>query len=72
MFVYQPSEMIASTQPAAKKERRTLSRERSLKTGATGLETATSGVTGLFSERDDRRQLTRYRSIDAGLRAAVV
>jgi hypothetical protein len=34
-------------------------------TGATGLEPATSGVTGLFHEDDDWRRLTRYRSIDA-------
>jgi hypothetical protein len=37
--------------------------------GATGLEPATSGVTGLFHEDDDRRRLRRNRSIDAGLRA---
>jgi hypothetical protein len=37
--------------------------------GATGLEPATSGVTGLFQGYDDGRRLTRYRSIDAGLRA---
>ena len=30
---------------------------------------ATSGVTGLFYRYDDLRRLTRYRSIDAGLRA---
>jgi hypothetical protein len=39
------------------------------KTGATGLEPATSGVTGMFQESDDWRRLTRYRSIHAGLRA---
>jgi len=33
------------------------------------LERATSGVTGLFPEYDDRRRWTRYRSIHAGLRA---
>jgi hypothetical protein len=38
-------------------------------TGATGLEPATSGVTGLFHRYDDWRRLTRYRSIHAGLRA---
>jgi hypothetical protein len=38
-------------------------------TGATGLEPATSGVTGLFHEYDDGRRLTCYRSIDAALRA---
>jgi hypothetical protein len=38
-------------------------------TGATGLEPATSGVTGLFYRYDDWRRLTRYRSIHAGLRA---
>jgi hypothetical protein len=37
--------------------------------GATGLEPATSGVTGLFHEYDDWRRLTCYRSIDAALRA---
>jgi hypothetical protein len=37
--------------------------------GATGLEPATSGVTGLFYRYDDWRRLTRYRSIHAGLRA---
>ncbi len=38
-------------------------------TGATGLEPATSGVTGLFHKYDDWRRLTRYRSIHAGLAA---
>src|SRR5688500_5545521 len=38
-------------------------------TGATGLEPATSGVTGLFERNDGWRRLTRYRSIDAGLRS---
>src|SRR5829696_3595760 len=38
-------------------------------TGATGLEPATSGVTGLFHRYDDWRRLTRDRSIHAGLRA---
>jgi hypothetical protein len=38
-------------------------------TGATGLEPATSGVTGLFYRYDDWLRLTRYRSIHAGLRA---
>jgi hypothetical protein len=38
--------------------------------GATGLEPATSGVTGLFHEDDDWRRLTRNRSLDAGLRAS--
>ena len=38
-------------------------------TGATGLEPATSGVTGMFHRYDDWRRLTRYRSIHAGLRA---
>jgi hypothetical protein len=37
-------------------------------TGATGLEPATSGVTGMFDEDDDWRRLTRNRSIDAGVR----
>ncbi len=39
------------------------------KTGATGLEPATSGVTGLFHQNDDWGRLTRYRSIHAALRA---
>jgi hypothetical protein len=34
-------------------------------TGATGLEPATSGVTGLLHRYDDWRRLTRYRSIHA-------
>ncbi len=38
-------------------------------TGATGLEPATSGVTGHFEGYDDWRRLTLNRSIDAGLRA---
>jgi hypothetical protein len=38
--------------------------------GATGLEPATSGVTGLFHGNDDWRRLTRNRSIDAGLRVS--
>jgi hypothetical protein len=38
-------------------------------TGATGLEPATSGVTGLFRGYDDRRRSTRNRSIHAGLGA---
>jgi uncharacterized membrane protein YdfJ with MMPL/SSD domain len=38
-------------------------------TGATGLEPATSGVTGLFQVYDDWRRWTRYRSIHAGLLA---
>jgi hypothetical protein len=42
---------------------------RMFSTGATGLEPATSGVTGLFHGDDDWRRLTRYRSIDAALRA---
>jgi hypothetical protein len=42
---------------------------RMFSTGATGLEPATSGVTGLFHEYDDWRRLTCYRSIDAALRA---
>ena len=33
-----------------------------------GLEPATSGVTGLFHKHDDRRRLTRNRSIHADLR----
>jgi hypothetical protein len=37
-------------------------------TGATRLEPATSGVTGVFHRYDDWRRLTRYRSIHAGLR----
>jgi hypothetical protein len=37
--------------------------------GATGLEPATSGVTGMFHEGDDWRRLTRNRSIHAPLRA---
>jgi hypothetical protein len=37
--------------------------------GATGLEPATSGVTGLFHRSDDWRRLMRNRSIDAALRA---
>ena len=37
--------------------------------GATGLEPATSGVTGLFHQDDDWRRLTHYRSIHAGLQA---
>src|SRR6266508_4329447 len=36
-------------------------------TGATGLEPATSGVTGTFEGSDDWRRLTRNRSIDAAL-----
>jgi hypothetical protein len=39
------------------------------KPGATGLEPATSGVTGLFHRSDDWRRLMRNRSIDAALRA---
>jgi hypothetical protein len=39
-------------------------------TGATGLEPATSGVTGLFRGYDDARRLPRDRSIHAGLRAS--
>jgi hypothetical protein len=39
-------------------------------TGATGLEPATSGVTGMFRGYNDWRRLTRYRSIHAGLRAS--
>jgi hypothetical protein len=39
------------------------------RTGATGLEPATSGVTGLFHGYDGWRRLTRYRSIHASLRA---
>jgi len=37
-------------------------------TRATGLEPATSGVTGLFYPYDDWRRLPCYRSIHAGLR----
>jgi hypothetical protein len=37
-------------------------------TGATGLEPATSGVTGLFHGNDDWRRWVCNRSIDAGLR----
>jgi hypothetical protein len=37
--------------------------------GATGLEPATSGVTGMFQGSDDWRRLTRNRSIHAPLRA---
>jgi len=37
-------------------------------TGATGLEPATSGVTGLFHGSDGWRRLTRNRSIDAAPR----
>jgi hypothetical protein len=40
-----------------------------IETRATGLEPATSGVTGLFYRYDDWLRLTRYRSIHAGLRA---
>jgi hypothetical protein len=40
-----------------------------METGATGLEPATSAVTGRFKGRDDWRRLTRNRSIHAGLRA---
>jgi len=39
-------------------------------TGATGLEPATSGVTGLFLRYDDWRRVTRNRSLHAALRAA--
>ncbi len=43
---------------------------RMFSTGATGLEPATSGVTGLFEGNDDWRRLTRNRSIHAALRAS--
>jgi hypothetical protein len=39
------------------------------KTGATGLEPATSGVTGRFGGHDDGRRWTRNRSIHAGVGA---
>jgi hypothetical protein len=55
--------------------RRSLAPRRTIKlaelqvfTGATGLEPATSGVTGLSHGYDDWRRLTRYRSIHAVLR----
>ena len=37
------------------------------RTGATGLEPATSGVTGLFHDHDDWRRSTRNRAIHAVL-----
>jgi hypothetical protein len=37
------------------------------RTGATGLEPATSGVTGRFEGGDGQRRSPRNRSIDAGL-----
>jgi hypothetical protein len=43
-----------------------------IETGATGLEPATSGVTGLFHGNDDWRRWTRYRSIHVPLRASGV
>jgi hypothetical protein len=41
---------------------------RMFSTGATGLEPATSGVTGRFEGHDDGRRLTRNGSIHAGFR----
>jgi hypothetical protein len=42
------------------------------RTGATGLEPATSGVTGRFDGHDEWRRLTRNRSIHAAFRVSAV
>jgi len=68
--------LTAPSTPIERTRRKPLPKEKSpqagnFKTGATGLEPATSGVTGLFQRNDDWRRLTRNRSIDVALRALV-
>jgi hypothetical protein len=53
----------------AQQDNETMGLQALRETGATGLEPATSGVTGMFHRNDDWRRSTRYRSIHAGLRA---
>jgi hypothetical protein len=60
--------VIAPVAPARTTERSDL--QALEETGATGLEPATSGVTGRFDGHDDGRRWTRNRSIHAALRAS--
>jgi hypothetical protein len=66
MFVPQPS--LSCAHPDNTKSQ-SAHLQAHLEAGATGLEPATSGVTGRFEGHDDKRRLARNRSIHAAFRA---